>query len=101
MPIKPSDAEQEYFARQQAERKRKMAEEARVQLAAEERERARALHHMKCPKCGMGLEEIEFAGVKVDKCFACEGMWFDKGEVEAIGSKDAGFVKRLLGVFGG
>jgi hypothetical protein len=101
MSIKPSDSEQEYFARQEAERKRRLAEEVRARLAAEEREKARQLHYMKCPKCGMALEEIEFAGVKVDKCFACEGMWFDKGEVEAIGSKEPGFVGRLLGVFKG
>jgi Zn-finger nucleic acid-binding protein len=54
---------------------------------------------MKCPKCGMDLTEINFAGVSVDKCFHCEGMWFDKGEVDLIEKKEHGFVGRMLGVF--
>jgi uncharacterized protein len=36
-----------------------------------------------CPKCGMDLTEIEFRGIRVDRCFVCEGTWFDAGEVEA------------------
>lgn len=100
MPVKPSANEQEYFARLEAEKKRKQADEARAKLAQEEREQAKQLHYMKCPKCGMPLEEIAVGDVKVDKCFACEGMWFDKGEVEAMKSKEPGFIGRLLGVFG-
>lgn len=39
---------------------------------------------MDCPKCVGILEEVKF-GVKkplvVYRCFACGGMWFDKGEL--------------------
>ena len=99
MPVKPTENEDEYFARQHAEQLRKLALERQAKLEAEEREKARELHHMKCPKCGMDLTEISFAGVSVDKCFSCEGMWFDKGEVELIEQKEHGFVGRLLGMF--
>lgn len=99
MPIIPSEREDEYFTRQEMERRRKVAEEHQARLQQEEREQARALHFMKCPKCGMQLEEIEFGGVHVDKCFACEGVWLDKGELETVQSKEPGFVKRLFGVF--
>lgn len=99
MPIKPSEREDEYFARQELERRRKLAEEQRARLQQEEREKARALHFMKCPKCGMQLEEIEFGGVRIDKCFGCEGVWLDKGELESVQSKEPGFAKRLFGVF--
>jgi len=44
MPVKPSDSEEEYFARQEAERRRKLAEERRTKIALEGRERARTLH---------------------------------------------------------
>jgi Zn-finger nucleic acid-binding protein len=54
---------------------------------------------MKCPKCGMQLEEIAFGDVHVDKCFNCEGLWLDKGELDTIQKKEAGFVGRLLNVF--
>ncbi|MBM3746454.1 MAG: hypothetical protein FJW34_11710 [Acidobacteria bacterium] len=99
MPVKPSSSEEEYFARQEAERRRKLAEERQAMLLAEERERERALHFMKCPKCGMQLEEIAFGEVHVDKCFSCEGIWLDKGEIDAIQGREAGFMGRLLNVF--
>jgi uncharacterized protein len=99
MPVKPSDPEEEYFARQEAERRRKLAEERQSQMQEEDRQRARELHFMKCPKCGMQLEEIAFGNVRIDKCFNCEGMWLDKGELETIQTKEPGFVGRLLNVF--
>src|SRR5690242_21642194 len=99
MPVKPSDAEEEYFARQEAERRRKLAEERQAQLQEEERQHQRTLHFMKCPKCGMQLEEIAFGDVRVDKCFNCEGIWLDSGELERLQTKEAGFVGRLLNVF--
>jgi hypothetical protein len=99
MPVKPSSNEDEYFARQEVERRRKAAEERTARLAVEERERQRTLHHMKCPKCGMDLEEITFDGVVVDKCFQCGGFWLDEGELEAIQKKDKGFVGQMLSVF--
>ncbi len=99
MPVKPSGPEEEYFARQEMERRRKLAEERQASIAEEERQRQRTLHFMKCPKCGMQLEEIAFGDVHVDKCFNCEGMWLDKGELETIRTKEAGFAGRLLNVF--
>ena len=92
--------EEEHFARLEVERRRKQADERQAKLLAEERERDRALHSMKCPKCGMQLEEIAFGDVRVDKCFCCDGLWLDKGELDLIREKDAGFVGRLLSMFG-
>ncbi|HWQ54215.1 MAG TPA: zf-TFIIB domain-containing protein [Bryobacteraceae bacterium] len=99
MPIKPTQNEEEYFARQEAERKRKLAAERESRIAAEERERQRELHHMRCPKCGSQLEEITYGNIHIDKCFSCEGVWLDKGEIDEIGKKDAGFMGKLLGGF--
>jgi hypothetical protein len=99
MSVKPSDPEEEYFARVEMERRRKMAEERQAQMRDEERQQQRVLHYMKCPKCGMQLEEVAFGDVSVDKCFNCEGMWLDKGELERIQTKEPGFVGRLLSVF--
>ena len=96
---KPSPKEEEHFARLEADRLRKVAEERLAKLLAEDRERARALHFMQCPKCGMQLEEIVFSQVRVDKCFSCEGLWLDKGELDLIRQKEAGFVGRIWSVF--
>jgi hypothetical protein len=92
--------EEEYFARLEVERVRRVSEERQATLLAEERERDRALHFMKCPKCGMQLEEIAFGDVRVDKCLSCDGLWLDKGELDLIREKDGGFMGRLLSMFG-
>jgi uncharacterized protein len=99
MPEKPSEKEDEYFVRQDMERRRKLSQEREAKIAEEERERARVLHFMKCPKCGTQLEEITFNEVRIDKCFNCEGFWLDKGEIDAIQHKEAGFLERLRKAF--
>ena len=100
MPVIPSDSEEEYFARVELERRRKEAAERDRQVQEEERERRRALHFMHCPKCGSPLEEIPFGDVKIDKCFHCEGVFLDKGELDIIQKKEPGFLGKLLGVVG-
>lgn len=34
-----------------------------------------------CPKCDVALLLLDFAGVEVDYCPRCEGLWLDSGEV--------------------
>lgn len=84
MPEKPSSTEDEYFAREDAERLRKLAAEQRRKLADAERDALRKQHFMRCPKCGMELHEIRFRDVQVDRCFSCNGTWLDAGEVEKL-----------------
>jgi Zn-finger nucleic acid-binding protein len=37
---------------------------------------------MTCPKCrGQKLEPVVVDGTEVDRCPACGGVWFDKGEL--------------------
>lgn len=98
MPVKPSANEEEYFARQEAERRRNITE-SQARLKTDEGERNRALHFMRCPKCGMPLEEVVFGDVRVDKCLGCEGIWLDKGELEILQTKETGFGARMLSVF--
>ncbi|MCW5979091.1 MAG: zf-TFIIB domain-containing protein [Bryobacteraceae bacterium] len=99
MSQKPSSSEEEYFARNEAQLKKKLAEERQAKMLEEDRERQKQLHYMRCPKCGMQLEEIEYGGVKLDKCFGCEGVWVDKGELEAVTQKEGGFLSRFSSLF--
>ncbi|TKB75121.1 MAG: hypothetical protein E8D45_07980 [Nitrospira sp.] len=40
---------------------------------------------MQCPRCSnVLLNEITKAGVLVDLCDTCHGMWLDRGELEKI-----------------
>jgi protein-arginine kinase activator protein McsA len=96
---KPSRAEDEYFARQELERRKKWAQEQAGKMAGEEKNRLRELHWMKCPKCGMDLQEIELHGVKVDSCASCGGMFLDAGEIDQLGKKDEGVLGRVASLF--
>ncbi|MRR15353.1 MAG: hypothetical protein EG826_02725 [Deltaproteobacteria bacterium] len=99
MPMKPGEKEEEYFARREYERLKKSQEESQKNLAAEERAKQKALHYMKCPKCGMALVEIDYKNIKVDKCSECEGIWLDPGELDIVVKMDKSGLDKLFSVF--
>jgi acetyl-CoA carboxylase beta subunit len=84
MDMSSSTSENEYFAREDAERKRKLALEIKHQTEQEERKRLKELHWMRCPKCGMQMHEVKLRGVDVDVCFSCNGIFLDQGELEQM-----------------
>ena len=98
---KPSDTEDEYFAKEEANRLHALAVEKQKQTAAEEAERLKKAHWMHCPKCGFNLDTISFHGVQIDRCFHCGGTWLDHGELEQlVGKKDSGGVlKSIVSLF--
>ena len=81
---KPSQEEDEYFAREEAARKHALAVEKSRQLEQQKLAEMKALHWMKCPKCGFDLHETIFRGVAIDKCYHCGGMWFDEKELDML-----------------
>ena len=97
--MKPSEKEEEYFARQQFAQKQKIEVDKQKQLADAELKKAKELHFMKCPKCGMNLVEIDYKSIKVDRCSACEGIYLDKGELAEILKLEKGALDRLFSVF--
>lgn len=99
MPMKPSESEEEYFARREYEKKKKIQGESQQKLAAEQREKEKEFHYMKCPKCGMNLVEIDYKKIKVDKCSECEGIWLDAGELDIVAKMDKGGLDKLFSVF--
>ena len=92
--------EDEYFARQEFERRKKLLEEQHANLKEAEKKELKDLHWMRCPKCGMEMLEIDFEGVRVDKCSTCLGIYLDDGEVQQLlRGSSPGFLKRLTSVF--
>jgi hypothetical protein len=81
---KPSSTEEEYFAREDIEKKRKLALQQAEEMATKQREDLKKLHYMKCPKCGMDLHTLARGRVEVDTCFNCQGVWLDAGELEQV-----------------
>lgn len=84
-----------------AKRKRELATAA---AQSEEAEKLKTLHWMKCPKCGHDMQSMTLEGISIDKCSACEGLFFDRGELEDVMLKKQeerrGIFRRLSGLVG-
>jgi hypothetical protein len=99
MPDKPSEKEEEYFAKLEFEKKRKLEQKKHLEMAGEEKRRLKDLHFMRCPKCGMELVEVSYKGIAVDKCSECEGIWLDAGEFEGASRLEKSSLNKLFDVF--
>ena len=102
-PVKPSEKEEEYFLRKEAEKLKAHAEKVRKEMEEAERARLKELHWMRCPKCGMEMKEITYRGVQIDKCFSCGGIYLDDGELEQVASQESkgGILYGLKRIFTG
>jgi uncharacterized protein len=96
---KPSESEDEYFARQEAEKTRQLAVKKQKELKQSERDELKKKHHMRCPKDGMELSTITFKNVQIDRCHTCNGTWLDAGELEQLAGKEPGILKKVIAVF--
>ena len=98
---KPSETEEEYFAREEAVRRHTLAVEKARQIEQQKLTELKTLHWMKCPKCGFDLEPVKFKDVTIDKCFHCNGTFLDAGELEALAGADTShsLLQRIVAVF--
>ncbi|MDP8224941.1 MAG: zf-TFIIB domain-containing protein [Candidatus Lernaella stagnicola] len=93
-------SEQEYFARIEFERRKKLLDEEHARMQQVERENLKKKHWMRCPKCGMEMVELEFETVKIDKCTECGGIYLDDGELsQLLQKKNEGFLNRFTKMF--
>ena len=90
---KPSQNENEYFARQDAEWLKKQ----RARLDAEREAKDRALSTgMTCPRCDGNLQERVFHSVRIDVCDGCRGVWLDRGELHMLAHVEATAMLRVI-----
>ena len=99
MPVKPSEKEEEYFARLEFEQRKKAEAEKLAKLNEQEINKLKELHYMHCPKCGNNLIEIDYKGIAVDKCSHCDGVWLDAGELEQVSQLEKSKLDKLFAVF--
>ncbi len=89
--------EEEYFARLEQEKKARLAAELAERRAQEELEARKALHYLKCGKCGADMDTRPFRGVEVEICPECGAVLLDPGELEELAGEDRSGVIRMLG----
>lgn len=100
---KPSNQEDEYFAREEIEKKHRLAMQQAAELEAKTKEELRRLHHMKCPKCGLDLHALKKGPIEIDTCFHCRGVWLDEGRLEQLQShgwsRGGAVIRSILNIF--
>jgi uncharacterized protein len=84
---RPSQQEDEYFAREEIEQKHRLAVRQAQELAERQKEELKKLHYMKCPKCGMDLHALKRGAVDVDTCFHCQGVWLDADQLKKLSER--------------
>ena len=99
--------EDDWFRQNEAkmiEAARKRREDAEKQQQSTEAKARRDAHWQKCPKCGSDMKVESIGGIEIEKCTSCEGIFFDRGELEELLLKQEkerrGFFRKLMG-FGG
>ena len=97
---KPSKTEDEYFAREDAEKLKRLKEKLKEEVLEEQKLNIKSICFMKCPKCGGDLNEVLFRGIKIDRCKACNGVWLDSGELEKLaGTEEKSVVREIVDLF--
>lgn len=98
------EREDGWFAQNEAkliEEARHRREEAEKKRRGAEAEAQRLAHWRKCPKCGGDMAPETIEGLVIEKCVSCEGVYFDRGELDQLllahDRHRRGFFRKLLG----
>lgn len=95
------DKEEEYFYKLNKKLIEEMRQKRDPERAKQEASAGEKEYWMRCPKCGATLKETDLLGIKVDRCDRCEGVFFDKGELDILfkAKEPKGFLSGLRRVF--
>ena len=80
-------------------------EQAKAAEDAKHREEKKKLHWLCCPKCGSEMKTQDYHGLQIEVCSFCEGLFFDRGEMEELYLRreevqKKGLFKSILGLVG-
>lgn len=98
---KPSHGEDEYFAKEEAEKLKRLALKRHNELEEHQKEELKKLHWLHCGYCGAKMDEIIFKGVAIHKCFQCGSVLLNDGELEKLSGTETSFFEGLAHLFGG
>lgn len=96
---KPSSNEEEYFAKQEIEKRRKYHQEVLKKMESEEEKKLKDAHFMHCSKCGFELHTLVFRGVEIEKCYHCGAVVLDQSEFEKFAGDGNSLINSIIGVF--
>jgi uncharacterized protein len=99
----PLSKEEKYFLEQEVKRLKTIHTEHMQETAENERRKLKELHYLRCAKCGQRMATTKLAGVEIEVCTDCGGVYLDAGELDKIISEQtrgafadaADFVRKL------
>lgn len=96
---KGKDFEADYFIRENTASKRRLEEENRRQQKKAEDRELKALHYMKCPKCGHDLETKRLTYMDVDQCTSCGILVIESSDIDRFIAEEKSILKAFIDFF--
>jgi ribosomal protein L32 len=96
---KGKDFETDYFLREDLNSKHKLEHDQKKKEEKEHDEKLKALHYMKCPKCGHDLETKRISYIDVDQCSSCGVLVLEAENVERFIAEEKSILKSLIDFF--
>ena len=82
--MKPSQSEDQYVGKHETNFRMQKLHEKQQEATLTENRFLKALHWMRCPKCGHELKTEYHGPVGIDVCRSCGGAWLDSLVLEAV-----------------
>jgi ribosomal protein L32 len=96
---KGKDFETDYFIRENSMSKHRITEEQRRLHKKAYDEKLKALHYMKCPKCGHDLVTKRISIIDVDQCSSCGVLVLEPGDIERFVAEEKSILKTFIDFF--
>ena len=96
---KGKDLENDYFIRENAVSKHKADMEREQKKHEIDEEKLKALHFMKCSKCGHDLETKRMTYVDVEQCTSCGALVIEANQIDKFIAEEKSILKSLIDLF--
>lgn len=96
---KGKNLEADYFLKENASTKHKFQHDQGKRNKKAHDEQLKALHYMKCPKCGHDLETKRMSYIDVDQCSSCGVIVLEPENIDRFITEESSILKSLIDFF--
>lgn len=96
---KGKDLEADYFIRENNASKYKLNEDQKREQQKRDDEKLKALHYMKCPKCGHDLATKRMTFIDIDQCSSCGVIVLKPEDVDSFIAEEKSILKTFIDFF--
>lgn len=96
---KGKDFEAEYFIHENSESKHRLLKKQEQENKLKKEAELKALHHMKCSKCGHDLKTKRMTYIDIDQCSNCGAIVLSPDDVDKFIAEEKSILKKLIDFF--